>query len=98
MSGTISVQDTAGGVCSYVLGDVNGSGVANGIDVGFLVNYFKGGSLPPISCDCPPHGVIFPGADVNGNCAVNGIDVSYLVNYFKGGPALIFCPACPPGE
>jgi hypothetical protein len=59
-------------------GDANGSGIVNGIDVVYLVSYFKGG--PP-----PPDPILR--ADANGNCAVNGIDVVYLVSYLKGGPA-----------
>jgi hypothetical protein len=69
---------------AYIIGDVNHSGTANGIDVGYLVNYFKGGPPPPLVING-----FYPEADVNGNCTVNGLDVTYLVNYFKGGSALI---------
>ncbi len=82
---------------SYVSGDVNNSGQANGLDVVFLVNYFKGGDPPPFTMDCPPNGAISPACDVNGSCSVNGLDVTFLVSYFKGGEPLRFCPDCPPG-
>jgi hypothetical protein len=80
----------------YIIGDANGNGQANGIDVTFLVSFFKGGDTPPFHIDCPPYGVIYAACDVNGNCSVNGVDVTYLVAYFKGGAQLIPCPVCPP--
>jgi hypothetical protein len=61
---------------SYLPGDANGSGNVNGIDVVFLVNYFKGGRAPD---------PVLRG-DANGDCRTNGIDVVYLVNFLKGGP------------
>jgi len=63
-----------------VLGDANGNGIFNGVDVIFLVNYFKGiGPAPePLMV-----------ANVNGDCTVNGVDDVYMVNYFKGGPGII---------
>jgi hypothetical protein len=82
--------------CQYVIGDINGNGTANGIDVTYGVTYFKGGNNPPITCDCPGHGVIFAGGDVNGNCVFNGIDITYFVGYLKGGSPLIPCADCPP--
>ncbi len=82
--------------CTYVIGDINANGATNGIDVVYGVNYFKGGSAPPISCDCPPNGALFAAGDVNGNCQFNGIDVSYFVNYLKGGAMLRPCASCPP--
>ncbi len=85
-----------GGSCVYVGGDVNGSGSTNGLDVTYLVNYFKGGDAPINSCDCPPNGTIYAACDVNASCTVNGLDVTYMVNFFKGGAALAFCPDCPP--
>jgi hypothetical protein len=60
-------------------GDANSSGQTNGLDVTFLVNYFKGiGPAPePLLA-----------GDANGDCTTNGLDVIYLVAYFKGtGPA-----------
>lgn len=61
---------------SFIVGDVNGSGTVNGIDVVYLTNYFKGGAAIPVP---------ILRADANGSCDVNGIDVVYLVNFFKGG-------------
>ncbi len=83
--------------CEYVIGDVNNNGVFNGIDVGFGVNYFKGGALPPYSCECDGS-TWFVAGDVNGNCSFNGIDITYMVRYFKGGPPPIPCPQCPPAR
>jgi hypothetical protein len=91
-----------GGGCDYVVGDINGNGAANGIDVTFGVSYFKGGNNPPIDCNppCAGHGDPFYAAgDVNGNCAFNGIDITYFVAYLKGSPnPLMFCPDCPPAR
>ena len=62
----------------FIPGDANDSGSLNGLDVTFLVAYFKGtGSAPPMRLQ----------GDANGSCDVNGLDVVYLVSYFKGGPA-----------
>ncbi len=83
---------------TYRPGDANNSSQTNGLDVVYLVSFFKGGDPPPFSMDCPPNGVIFPACDVNASCSVNGLDVSYLVSYFKGGPALQFCQDCPPAR
>jgi hypothetical protein len=76
---TIAV-DTGGAV--YLVGDVNHNGQVNGIDVIYLVSYFKGGPPPPLEI-----GGFYPEADLNGNCQVNGIDVIYFVAYLKGGPS-----------
>ncbi len=84
--------------CPYVPGDANGSGSANGLDVLYLVNYFKGGDPPPDTCMCDPHGLLFAAADANGSCSVNGLDVTYLVSYFKGTGQLMFCEDCPPSQ
>jgi hypothetical protein len=81
--------------CHYVPGDVNGTGIANGIDVTYAVSYFKGGPLPPYSCDCPLHGVIYPAGDINGSCAFNGCDITYFVNCLEG-QEIRYCPDCPP--
>jgi hypothetical protein len=62
----------------YLAGDANGSGSVDGLDVIYLVNYFKGFGPPPDP---------FLGGDANGDCIVNGMDVIYLVAYLKGGPA-----------
>ncbi len=64
-------------VIAYIRGDANGSGTLNGLDVVYLVNYFKGTGDPPVP---------FEAGDANGDSHVNGLDVVYLVNYFKGGP------------
>lgn len=60
-------------------GDANCSGELNGIDVVYLVRYFKGIG-PSFCCLCS--------GDANANGAVNGIDITYIVNYLRGrGPA-----------
>ena len=88
-----------GGGCPYLPGDINGNGQTNGIDIGYGVNYFKGGPVQPVRCDmCPQAQPFYAGGDVNGNCSFNGIDITFFVNYLKGiQPALLFCPTCPPG-
>ena len=87
-------------LCSYLPGDINGSGQPNGIDVTYGVTYLKGGNAPTDSCDCPP--IISPfyaALDVNGSCTANGIDITYFVAYLKGQqPALLYCPDCPPAR
>ncbi len=92
---TLWVGQYSGG-CHYVIGDANGSGSANGLDVIYLVNFFKGGAPPPDSCQCRPPEWLYVACDVNGDCARNGIDVTYMVNYYKGGPDFRFCADCPP--
>jgi hypothetical protein len=82
--------------CDYVIGDINDSGNTNGLDVVFMVNYFKGGDPPPYVCQCTPGNSWHVAGDVNGSCNFNGLDVTYLVGYFKGGPALAPCSNCPP--
>jgi hypothetical protein len=63
-------------------GDANLSGQTNGIDVTYMVNYFKGSGTPPRP---------YLAGDANGDCVVNGIDVVYMVNFFKGyGPAPVW--------
>ncbi len=68
----------------YIVGDVNHSGAANGLDVVYFVSYLKGGPPPPLNVNG-----FYPEADANGSCTVNGLDVTYMVSYFKGGPQLI---------
>ncbi len=96
----IDVNFSIEGVCSYVPGDVNGSGSANGLDVTYMVNFFKGGDAPRESCPpCSEYGnnMLYPQGDVNGSCSWNGLDVTYFVNYFKGmGPPPVYCQFCPP--
>jgi PKD repeat protein len=92
---TLVVRDAAGltdtmqigiTVVTFVRGDANGSGTLNGIDVVFLVAFFKGIGPPPDP---------MMAGDANGNGQVNGLDVIYLVAYFKGsGPPP---PPMPPG-
>jgi plastocyanin len=97
MAGTLTVLDTTtSNGCPYVLGDINGNGAANGIDVTYGVSYFKGGNAPPISCDCGISGILFAAGDVNGNCVFNGIDITFYVGYLKGGAPLAPCANCPP--
>jgi hypothetical protein len=83
--------------CNYVVGDVNNSGAYNGLDVTYSVNYFKGGSTPPYSCECTPGNTWHVAGDVNASCNFNGLDVTYSVAYFKGGSSPAPCPDCPPG-
>jgi enediyne biosynthesis protein E4 len=85
-----------GNDCHYIVGDVNNSGVTNGVDINYAVLYFKGGPTPPYSCHCPGHDMIFAAGDVNGSCSFNGTDISYMVNFFKGGELLRACPDCQP--
>jgi hypothetical protein len=56
-------------------GDANCSGALNGLDVTYLVAFFKG-TGPGFCCLCS--------ADANNTGNVNGLDVTYLVGYFKG--------------
>jgi hypothetical protein len=54
----------------------------SGLDVVYMVGYFKGGPRPSIPSRC----------DANCNCHLNGIDITYLVRYFRGqGPAPLCC-------
>jgi len=62
-------------------GDNNGDCEINGLDVVYLVNYFKG-----YITNLPLNIYI---ADVNGSCVVNGLDVTYYMSYLKGGPPLL---------
>jgi hypothetical protein len=68
---------------NQVRGDANNSGSLNGLDVTYLINYFKGGSSICLGCPC--------GGDANNSGNANGLDVIFLVNYFKGGPAPVPC-------
>ncbi len=87
------------GQCQYAVGDVNGSGNTNGLDVVYGINYFKRGNpLPDCPCPnhpCAPYYDFYYCGDVNGSCTYNGLDITRLVAYFLGGP-LEPCPACPP--
>jgi predicted extracellular nuclease len=88
----------AGPGCEYVVGDANGNGTFNGLDVTYSVAYFKGGPPPPYECECPEGSgnIWYVAGDVNGSCSYNGLDVTYMVAYFKGGPGPRPCPDCPP--
>jgi len=92
-----TTRSIAGG-CDYVLGDINGNGAANGLDIVYGVNYLKGSIPPPVSCDCPPHGMLYAAGDVNGSCSLNGLDITYFVNYLKGGELVRSCDDCPPAR
>jgi hypothetical protein len=82
--------------CHYTVGDVNNNSTFNGIDVTYGVSYFKGGTLPPYSCECSPGNTWFVAGDVNASCNFNGIDITYMVSYFKGGALCRPCPDCAP--
>jgi hypothetical protein len=83
--------------CDYQIGDINGNGTTNGIDVTYGVGFFKGGTPPPIACDmCPQTAPFYAAGDVNGSCVFNGIDITYFVVYLKGGASLRNCVDCPP--
>jgi len=56
-------------------GDANGSGHVNGVDIVYLVAYFK---------EIGPAPSPYLSGDTNGDCLVNGLDVSFCINYFKG--------------
>jgi hypothetical protein len=81
---------------SYVVGDINGSGGYNGLDVTFGVSYLKGGMPPPYECECGQGGSWHVAGDVNASCSYNGLDITYGVNYFKGEGAPAPCPDCAP--
>jgi hypothetical protein len=91
----ITLEVTSGG-CNYISGDINDNDVVNGMDCVFLVNYFKGGEMPPVNCECGSLGLMFAAADANGNCRVNGADMVYLIRCLRGLAAPRSCPDCPP--
>jgi hypothetical protein len=97
----LSFTFEAGG-CGYIVGDINGNGSPNGIDVTYGVAYLKGGNPPPDECNPPCTGQpdpFYAAMDVNGNCAANGIDITYFVSYLKGQqPSLLYCQDCPPAD
>jgi hypothetical protein len=82
--------------CVYLPGDANGSNTFTGLDVTYSVRFFKGGPVPPFSCECTPGHTWYVAGDVNGSCSYSGLDVTYMVRYFKGGSAAVPCPDCPP--
>jgi hypothetical protein len=78
MAATLARLQTGTGP-TYLSGDANGSGDVTGLDVVFLVRYFKG--MGPA-----PDPLLM--GDANGSCTTTGLDITYLVRYFKGiGPA-----------
>jgi hypothetical protein len=91
----IYFPDPVGG-CFYTIGDVNSDHTFNGLDIVYAVNFFKGGSAPQYTCNCPPHGIWHASGDLNASCDFNGLDVTYGVAYFKGGPGPLPCADCPP--
>jgi hypothetical protein len=88
----------SGPQCDYIVGDINGSGNLNGVDVTYGVSYFKGGRVPPYSCECTAGSTWYVTGDVNASCNFNGVDITYLVSYFKGGAVPRPCPECAPGN
>jgi hypothetical protein len=84
----------------YALGDVNNNGHCNGMDLLYLVNFWKGvGPAPPLYIDCWNGNMLYATADVDGSCSFDGLDITYMINYFKGfGPAPTSCPNCPPNS
>ncbi len=97
MMATVEVGGGAGG-CQYAVGDVNGSGGFNGLDVTYGVSYLKGGNPPTYECECVPGNTWFVTGDVNGSCTYNGLDITYGVSYLKGGSGLTPCADCPPAR
>ena len=88
-------------ICPYTPGDVNGDGGFNGLDVVYMVAFFKGGSAPAIDCHpyCPYEpNPFYAAGDVNGDCVFSGLDIVFFVNILNGGPHISFCPECPPGR
>lgn len=66
------------------VGDVNGSGAVNLLDITYLIEHLYKGGPPPIPA--PPVG------DVDSNTNLNLLDITYLINYlYRDGPE----PMCP---
>jgi hypothetical protein len=91
----VAMQIRAGN-CNYVVGDANGNGTFNGLDVTYGVAYFKGGPPPLYECECTSGNTWYVSGDVNASCNFNGLDITFMVAYFKGGPTPNPCPDCPP--
>jgi hypothetical protein len=84
--------------CDYIPGDVNGNGSVNGIDITYVISYFKGHQVPPIDCNPPCTGVSDPfyaAGDVNGDCRFNGLDILFWISH---PGSLRWCPSCPPTD
>jgi N-acetylneuraminic acid mutarotase len=83
--------------CDYVVGDVNYSGSYNGLDITYLISFFKGAPNPyGCLCECTPGDWWYVCCDVNADCECNGLDIVYAIAYFKGGSPPTPCPDCPP--
>lgn len=61
-----------------------------GNDVTYLVNYFRGITLP-----CLLDG-FWASADFNGDCSIIGSDVTVMVRYFRGLGPVMYCIDYPP--
>jgi hypothetical protein len=89
--------------CVYVPGDASCNGVANGQDVQYMVDYFKGHVPACITCDLAYRNPaqwtnFYAPADWNGSCQTNGVDITFAVNYLKGlEPAILWCLHYTPG-
>ena len=94
-----SNEELGTALIAYLPGDSNGDDILLGGDVVFSVNYFKGGTEPPITCWNDSTGSLhYSAADANGDCRYLGSDVTFMVNYFKGGAEPRYCPQTPPYE
>ena len=80
--GLLSVAD-ADSSCCEIMGDVDGSGVMNVLDITCLVIYlYKRGPAP----ECPAE------ADVDCSCGLNILDVSCIIrSLYQSGPWCEFC-------
>ena len=77
--GLVLLASTPLAAAPPAVGDVNGDGSVDVLDVFALINYlFAGGDTPSAFCQ----------ADANADGAVDILDVFYLINHlFAGGPA-----------
>lgn len=87
------VQESA---CDYKPGDINGDDNVIGSDVTYAINYFRGGTPPPDSCQLSNETWLYTAADANGDCRFIGSDVTYMVNFFRGGNPPQWCSEVPP--
>lgn len=86
--------------CHYVVGDFNGDGRFDGMDVVYASKYYANIPSSAYACECPKGSgnAWHVAGDVDGSCSFNGLDITYMVTYFKGGPLLRPCPDCPPEQ
>jgi len=98
-TGTTVITIPGGASCTYVPGDINGDGGAQGGDVTYGVRFLKLiGSQPHDSCFIDSlNAYLYVAGDVNGNCEFRGSDISRLVAYFKLLANLSYCHWAPPG-